>query len=107
LFDQISKAEEADIGKFSTNNLKFVKLNNRFHEIRTKKGSFNFRFLSDEFLSDLFKTKLLNGVFKDLQPMYKFVIHTHKVYKVPLDQNAELDKSKALLDTMETPFVST
>jgi hypothetical protein len=59
--------------------------------------------LSDD-LSDLMKTKLLNGVFKDLQGMYEFIIHMHKVYEVPLEGNTETKESTALLDTMESAF---
>jgi ribosome-associated toxin RatA of RatAB toxin-antitoxin module len=65
--------------------------------------SFDFQFSLDE-LSTLVKTKLLNGVFKNLRGIYEFTIHMHKVYQVPLDQNAKPEKEKVLLHTMESAF---
>jgi hypothetical protein len=91
LYDQTRNLQEKDIGWFSTNNEKFIKLNNGFFDIRTKTSPFDFQRLSDD-LSVFMKTKLLNGVFKDLRGMYKFIIYMHKVYKVPFDQNAENNK---------------
>jgi hypothetical protein len=68
-----------------------------------KRGLSIFNFFSDE-LSTLVKTELQNGFFKDLQGIYKFIIHMHKVYQVPLDQKAKPGKEKVLLDTMESAF---
>jgi hypothetical protein len=103
LFEQISNLQEEDIGQFSVSNEKFIKLSNRFAEIRETGGLFNFQVLPDE-LSALMKTKLLNGVYKNFRGMYEFIIHMHKVYEVPLDENAGTYESNVLLDTMECAF---